>query len=167
LRPGEATPEKALFGGMVDDVTNEVAEGSFFKFGDEMGGGPRSAVVVGGNQAPPKQVLYHYTTEAGYREIMASGELLPSIGLKNARYGSGQYFTDIAPGTVTQGQLSARLFRVPWFKSKLTHFIEIDVTGLGVIKNKSYNFLLPSNTPLKISGRILGHGSSHFSPPRN
>jgi hypothetical protein len=32
--------------------------------------------------------------------IVESGELLASKGTKNARYGDGQYFTDIAPEAV-------------------------------------------------------------------
>nr|WP_199119349.1 HYD1 signature containing ADP-ribosyltransferase family protein [Pedobacter sp. ASV28] len=64
---------------------------------------------------------------------MESGELLPSIGVKNARHGAGQYFTDLTSG-YTSGQISRRLFGVPWNTKQLTHFIDIDMNGLNVIK---------------------------------
>ncbi|MBB1150680.1 hypothetical protein H4K35_11240 [Myroides sp. NP-2] len=51
----------------------------------------------------PVKTKYHYTTEAGFNSIMETKTLNPSIGAKNARFGSGQYFTDIAPGSFTKG----------------------------------------------------------------
>ncbi|MNE14538.1 hypothetical protein D3C80_1074190 [compost metagenome] len=106
--------------------------------------------------------LYHYTSEAGYNAIMDTKVLNPSIGLKNARFGSGQYFTDIAPGMFTKGQTSYRLFGVPWNGSRLTHFIKIETSGLNIIQNKPFNFLNPSPTPLNLKGRILGGGKTGF-----
>lgn len=47
---------------------------------------------------------------------MKSKVLNPSIGVKNARFGSGQYFTDIVPGAFTKGQTSYRLYGVPLFE---------------------------------------------------
>lgn len=105
--------------------------------------------------------LRHYTTEAGYKAIMESGELLPSIGVKNARHGAGQYFTDLTSG-YTSGQISKRLFGVPWNAKKLTHFIDINVSGLNVIKNAPHNFLVPGTNSLPLSGRIISHGASIF-----
>ncbi|EJX04896.1 secreted protein, partial [gut metagenome] len=68
------------------------------------------------------ETLIHYTTENGYKSIMESKQLLPSVGIKHARYGDGQYFTDLNSIDYTVGQLSRRLYRVPWNKSHLTHF---------------------------------------------
>lgn len=112
------------------------------------------------------KTLFHYTNEAGYKAIMETGELLPSIGAKNARYGAGQYFTDIAPGTATVGQTSARLYGVPWNKSKLTHYIEVEVSNLNIIQNKPYNFLNPSSSPLNLNGKVVSHGQSIFLPKK-
>jgi hypothetical protein len=106
--------------------------------------------------------LYHYTNEAGYNAIMESKVLNPSIGVKNARFGSGQYFTDIEPGTFTKGQTSYRLYGVPWNGSRLTHYIKLEPSGLNIINNKPFNFLHPSSSPLDLSGRILGGGATGF-----
>ncbi len=106
--------------------------------------------------------LYHYTTAAGYNAIMNSKVLNPSIGVKNARFGSGQYFTDIVPGAFTKGQTSYRLYGVPWNSSRLTHYIKIETSGLNIIQNKPFNFLNPSSTPLNLNGRILGGGATGF-----
>ena len=107
-------------------------------------------------------ILRHYTTEAGYKAIMESGELLPSIGIKNARYGSGQYLTDLMSHQFTAGQASRRLFGVPWNSKKMSHFIELDVSGLNVIKNGPNNFLVPGNGSLPIQGIIVNHGAAIF-----
>ncbi len=106
-------------------------------------------------------VLRHYTTEAGYKAIMESGELFASTGAKNARHGAGQYFTDLTSG-YTSGQISRRLFGVPWNSKKLTHFIDVDMSGLNVIKNAPHNFLVPGTNSLPLGGRILNHGASIF-----
>jgi RHS repeat-associated protein len=115
-----------------------------------------------GGASAVSRPLFHYTTEAGFNAIMKSKVLNPSIGLKNARFGVGQYFTDIAPGVLTRGQTSYRLYGVPWNNARLTHFIKIETSGLNIIKNKPFNFLNPSSAPLKLNGRILGGGQSVF-----
>ncbi|WP_420983669.1 HYD1 signature containing ADP-ribosyltransferase family protein [Chitinophaga sp. 30R24] len=120
--------------------------------------------------------LFHYTSESGYKGILESGELNASIGFKNARHGNGQYFTDIAPGSVgamskseltaTQvqegqmslGQLSSKLYGMPFKTGSLTHYIEIDVKGLQISNPKNNIFLNSSNTSLNLGGRIKNHG---------
>ena len=120
-------------------------------------------VISRGKFAPWRsRALYHYTSEAGYNAIMESKVLNPSIGVKNARFGSGQYFTDIVPGAFTRGETSYRLYRVPWNKTRLTHYIKIETRGLNIIQNKPFNFLHPSSTPLDLNGRILGGGATGF-----
>lgn len=106
--------------------------------------------------------LTHYTTEQGYNSIMESGELLPSTGPIHARFGDGQYLTDINPLDFTAGQVSRRLYGVPWKTNSLTHYIKIDVSGLNVIKNMPHNFLIPNNRPLNIRNRILDGGITIF-----
>jgi hypothetical protein len=61
-------------------------------------------------------ILYHYTPESRVNIITTEG-LLPSIqplgGGGDAKYGNGQYFTDLTPeeaSTVTRGQLAYSLF---------------------------------------------------------
>ena len=87
------------------------------------------------DESSNSEILIHYTTENGYKSIMESKQLLPSVGIKHARYGDGQYFTDLNSIDYTVGQLSRRLYRVPWNKSHLTHFIKIDVSGLNIINS--------------------------------
>lgn len=106
--------------------------------------------------------LYHYTSEAGYKAIMESGQILPSIGVKNARHGPGKYLTDIIPGSLTGGQTSRRLFGVPWNKSKLTHFIEIDAKTLNVVKNAPNNYMVPGTSSLSLEGILKSHGTTGF-----
>jgi hypothetical protein len=77
---------------------------------------------------------------------------------KDARYGDGQYLTDIEPGTKTQGQLSAAFLRVPWAGQKFTHFLEIDVTGLDVVEGRPGVFVVPGSGPLDLTGRIVRSG---------
>ena len=72
------------------------------------------------------------------------------------------YLTDIAPGQFTMGQTSRKLFGVPWNRSKISHFIEIDVKGLDVIKNAPYNYMVPGTGNLPLDGRIINAGVSRF-----
>ncbi|WP_330301181.1 HYD1 signature containing ADP-ribosyltransferase family protein [Streptomyces sp. NBC_00503] len=93
--------------------------------------------------------------------MVGSGELHPSLKANNpkdARYGDGQYLTDIQPGTKTLGQLSAAFLRVPWAGQKFTHYIEIDVRGLNVVEGRPGVFVVPNSGPLDLTGRILGSG---------
>lgn len=104
--------------------------------------------------------LYHYTPEEAYHGILGSKKLYASSGIKNARHGNGQYFTDIAPssigaksasslaisqvqaGQISLGQLSTRLFGMPFNTRKLTHYIEIDVRGLDITNPKTNIFYM-------------------------
>ena len=82
--------------------------------------------------------------------------------MKNARFGEGQYLTDIEPNSLTAGQVSRRLYGVPWNTSKIAYHIKVDVKGLNVIQNNPHNFLVPGNNPLPLHGRILDSGVSIF-----
>ncbi|MFD5552232.1 HYD1 signature containing ADP-ribosyltransferase family protein [Streptomyces sp. NPDC127068] len=118
------------------------------------GDGPESA-----SEGP--QSLYHYTNETGHDGITASGAMRPSLKANNpkdARYGDGQYLTDIQPGTKTLGQLSAAFLRVPWAGRKFTHYLEIDVSGLNVLEGRPGVFVIPNSGPLDLTGRIRSSG---------
>ncbi|MGW5922137.1 putative T7SS-secreted protein [Nocardia fluminea] len=107
------------------------------------------------------RTLYHYTNQEGHDGILDSQEMRPSLreqNPKDARYGDGQYLTDIAPGTRTLGQLSAAFLRVPWAGQKFTHFLEIDVTGLDVVQGRPGVFVVPNSGPLDLAGRIVSSG---------
>lgn len=125
--------------------------------------GTTSVLVHNCDGAAPEdpQSLYHYTNEAGHDGIISSGELRPSLKANNpkdARYGDGQYLTDIKPGTKTPGQLSAAFLRVPWAGKKFSHYVEIDVGGLDVRQGRPGVYVIPNSGPLVLTGRILGSG---------
>ena len=68
----------------------------------------------------------------------------------------------LKPSDYTAGQVSRRLYGVPWNTPKVEYFIKINVNGLKVIQNNSYNFLISGNNPLNLHGRIIDSGISIF-----
>ncbi|MFJ2399505.1 putative T7SS-secreted protein [Streptomyces sp. NPDC087843] len=109
--------------------------------------------------------LYHYTNEGGYNGILESKELRASLKAdnpKDARFGDGQYLSDIQPGTKTPGQLSYAFVRVPWAGHKFSHFLEVDVRGLEIMRSveRPDVFVVHNQGPLDLTGRIVSHGKS-------
>lgn len=105
--------------------------------------------------------LFHYTDESAAARIHASEELFPSlrsVNPKDVRYGDGQYLTDIAPGSKTPAQLSRALIGNPFQGRRFTHFVEIDVSGLHVLRGRKGIFVIPNTRPLDLAGRILRIG---------
>ncbi|MCD7438851.1 DUF6531 domain-containing protein [Streptomyces lincolnensis] len=118
-------------------------------------------------QVPDEELgtLYHFTNEKGYNGILESAQLHPSLkeyNPKDARFGDGQYLSDIKPGTKTPGQLSYAFVRVPWAGHKFSHYIEIDVRGLEVYRSveRPDVYVISNQDPLDLAGRIVGHGKS-------
>ncbi|MFD6394845.1 putative T7SS-secreted protein [Nocardia sp. NPDC060259] len=127
---------------------------------EECTGGNQNAPSTQPPDEPPR-TLYHYTNQEGHDGILDSQELRPSLreqNPKDARYGDGQYLTDVQPGTRTLGQLSYDFLRVPWAGQKFTHFLEIDVTGLEVVQGRPGVFVVPNSGPLDLAGRIIRSG---------
>lgn len=92
--------------------------------------------------------------------IVESEKLNPSLKANNpkdARYGNGQYLSDIKPDSVTPAQLGKKFLNVP-NKYKYTHYVEIDVSNLNVIKGRDGVFVIPNEGPLDILGRVVGTG---------
>ena len=111
------------------------------------------------------RTLFHYTSEEGLNGIMKSAEIFPSRGVKNARYGVGQYFTDIAPGQMTRGETAFQLYGDARVKTRLTHFVEIDVSGLNIVRpdpKRASVFFHPTETNLNVGNRIVNFGTSYF-----
>jgi hypothetical protein len=109
------------------------------------------------------QTMYHYTSEAGMKGIVDSKQLnasLKSANPSDARYGNGQYLSDIAPGTKTCDQLSRCFLGVPWAGRRFTNYVEIDVTGLNVVKGRDGVFVIPNQGPLDLTGRIVSSGKN-------
>ena len=107
--------------------------------------------------------LYHYTTEKGIQGILNSEKLNPSIKTlttKDARLGSGQYLTDIVPGSKTLGQTSRILFGTPWNIRKVSYYIEIDISELNVLKGRDGVYYIPNENILDLSNRIVSFGKT-------
>ncbi|TPW37697.1 hypothetical protein FKM52_21245 [Mixta tenebrionis] len=108
-----------------------------------------------------KNILYHYTDDDGLAGILKSKEMRPSLKANNpkdARYGDGQYFTDIIPGTKTNAQLSRKFIRIPFLGDKFKNYIAVDVTGLDVVKGRDGVFVILNDGNLNINGRVVGFG---------
>lgn len=109
------------------------------------------------------KTLFHYTNEEGLNGITKSNQLNPSLKAVNpsdARYGNGQYLSDIVPGTKTPAQLSRELVNNPFQGHRFTHFIEIDVKGLNVVQGRKGVFVAHNETPLDLKNRIVNSGSN-------
>lgn len=120
-----------------------------------------SGVVDATEAAAQRETLFHYTDEAGQNGILDSGQLNPSLKSVNpadARYGNGQYLSDVQPGSMSCAQLSRCFLGQPFQGSRFTNYVEIDVTGLDIIKGRPGVFVNPSETPLDLTGRIVSWG---------
>jgi large repetitive protein len=105
--------------------------------------------------------LFHYTKEEGMQGIVKSGKLLPSLKSLNpndARYGNGQYLSDITPGSKTPAQLSRLFINNPFQGARFTHYVEIDVSGLNVVQGRPGVFVIQNEDPLNLAGRLIGWG---------
>jgi HYD1 signature containing ADP-ribosyltransferase len=126
--------------------------------------------------------LYHYTTKYNRLAIIESGVLHPSLEREDgidALFGSGQYFTNIAPemvvcksranmtpAQIASGQISLlQLFRRIMAGSvapeKLFCYIEFDVSALAIESTQSpYIYLHRSTIDLSISNLIIRSGET-------
>ena len=92
--------------------------------------------------------------------IIESNQLNPSLKANNpkdARYGNGQYLSDITPDSKTPSQLAKQFINVP-NKYKYTNYLEIDVSGLNLINGRDGVFVIPNELPLDLTGRIVSSG---------
>ena len=115
----------------------------------------------GNDVCPAQLILYHYTNKKGMDGIVESMELNPSLKANNpkdARYGNGQYLSDIKPYAQTPVSLAKKFINVP-NKYKYTHYIEINVTGLNVISGRDGVFVIPNDVPLDLTNRIVSTGT--------
>jgi hypothetical protein len=118
------------------------------------------------NQRGACRVLWHYTDEQGLRGIRESCVLRPSLreaAPTDARYGDGQYLTDIPPGAMPPKRLSRRLVGVPWLGRRFTHYVELDVAGLTLVPCRESVILVPGREPLGLGGRIVRLGANEWS----
>ncbi len=116
-----------------------------------------------GKLRTPKRTLYHYTDDAGLDGITRSRKLNPSLKANNpndVRYGNGQYLSDIVPGTKTNAQLSRKFLNMPFQGKQFKNYVEVDVTDLPVKKGRDGVFVIPNETPLDLTGKIISSGSN-------
>ncbi len=109
-----------------------------------------------------EKIMYHYTNENGCKNIVESKLINPSLRANNpkdARFGDGQYISDIVPGTKRPSQLSQIFFGLPWAGHRFTHQVSLDVSGLDVILGRTNVYLILNSEPLDISDVLLGYGS--------
>lgn len=108
---------------------------------------------------PPR--LFHYTNGGALLQILDSGKLNPSLRALNpndVRYGNGQYFSTITPGSKTPAQLSRLFINNPYQGARYTHFLEIDTAGLRVVMGRPGVFVVPGDLPLDLTGRLAASG---------
>jgi hypothetical protein len=106
-------------------------------------------------------VHYHYTNLEGYSGILASKQIRPSLRAlspKDARYGDGQYVSDIVPGSVSCAKLSQIFLRIPFQGHRFSHFFAVGTKGLTVIKGREHVYVIPNAGPLDVSDRLHNHG---------
>ena len=130
-----------------------IAEGIEKKLG-------RARVSEANNVVQKPKTLYHYTNEQGMNGIVESKQLNPSLKANNpkdARYGNGQYLSDIDPSMQTPSQLAKKFINVP-NKYKYTNYVEIDVTGLEVVQGREGVSVILNEKPLDLAGRIVSTG---------
>lgn len=104
---------------------------------------------------------HHYTSEAGHEGILETMTILPSLKANNpkdARFGDGQYVSDIPPGTKTPGQLSKIFFNIPWAGRRFTHYVTISVDELPVVFGRDHVYVILNDAPLDITDRLIRHG---------
>ena len=119
-----------------------------------------------------REILYHYTTIVGMESIVETLTIYPSTGLRNARYGNGQYFTDISPKETTLAtapELSYALYGGGLQWRKVMGYVAIDVTGLEISQVSSvygrrfpnrFFYLYSSDEDLDLTGRLVGYGET-------
>lgn len=78
--------------------------------------------------------------------ILDTGTLNPSLKANNpkdTRYGNGQYFSDIAPGTRSDASLSKQFINNHWKGSKYSNYIGVDTSNLIVVKGRDGGICAP------------------------
>jgi hypothetical protein len=107
--------------------------------------------------------LHHYTNAAGRMGILRTKSLLPSLRASNprdARFGDGQYLSDILPGTKRAAQLSRIFLGMPFAGRRFTDYVSIETKGLRVQFCRESVFLVRNSAALDISRRLVAHGKN-------
>ena len=78
---------------------------------------------------------------------------------KDARFGDGQYLSDVKPGTLNNYQLGRKFIGIP-NQYKFRNYIGLDTTNLNLIRGRDGVYLNPSGQPLDVSNRIKSYGKN-------
>jgi len=54
--------------------------------------------------------------------------------------------------------LSRDFLGIPFQGSRFTHYVEIDATGLGAVQGRAGVYVIPNETPLDLTGRLISSG---------
>lgn len=94
---------------------------------------------------------------------MDTQELRPSLEINkpnDVRYGDGQYVSDIPPRTKNSDELSRAFINNPFQGVKFSHYIEVDITDLQVVKGRDGVYVIPNDKSLDLTGRIISYGEN-------
>lgn len=61
---------------------------------------------------------------------------------------------------MTSNQLSRASLGAPFWGSRFTNFVEIDVSGLNVVEGRAGAFVIPNEGPVDLTGRIESWGAN-------
>lgn len=61
---------------------------------------------------------------------------------------------------MTSNQLSRAFLGAPFWGSRFTNFVEINVSGLNVVEGRAGVFVIPNEGPLDLTGRIVSSGAN-------
>ena len=89
-------------------------------------------------------IVYHYTYEEAYDQIMQTKEFFPSFfsTALDAAYGEGWYFTDLPPST-TDEELYYHIWRQPE-PERVKRYLVFDITDSTLLhNNRSHVYRLP------------------------
>jgi hypothetical protein len=91
-------------------------------------------------------IVYHYTTDKAYNEIMRTGELRPSDPwtTMDATYGTGWYFTDLDPNTSDEV-----ISKYCWYQTlpeRVRYYLEFDIDSALLKNTRTHVYMLPINT---------------------
>jgi RHS repeat-associated protein len=112
-----------------------------------------------------KLIYYHYGTASKVAFIVTT-ETIPfsdaSANPKRARYGSGVYFTDIAPGSISKAQIARALYGNPFpsTQKSVEAWVAVDLKGLQVTNPRNHVYLVQTTADFPISGRLINSGAT-------
>ena len=170
-----------LASGLGNEIASGLKKGAilYALMPGQLGDSTLAAAISRGDIDENEQYLYHYTnSKENLDSIIKTQSLRASFGEKNARYGPGQYFTDVSPsmiaaetvagltktdialGNMSKGQAAIKLFGDARKKASLNYYIRINVTGLPIQNPRPNVYYLPNNKSLDLRGRVKGYGAT-------